>query len=287
MTFLTNCVLIVSIALSYVHGRESQLNDYLILQNPSWNGDSLKMKVNRDFLLSNFYNNVAVATKVIHADSIRINGVCNEIDIHVVRNEFKVCALKFPQSPENKKRCIWNKSNVIKSAEIDTIGAYSGDTVQVQLYDKKNCQKLIQSGILSVAKKSDTPVPSISDCIRITAIRNSEGERILFDMNTRKVLQQHYEGGNQQCGRFVFVTSVSVNGVCASFNAHVFEPKDFENCRHLKGTQFKKCFWTPKLMTKSMLLDSVSAFKGNEVEVKTFRKSSCEDELDSGILTVR
>lgn len=284
--------MVLSITLSFVNARVPQINHYLTLHQLSKNCTSVELNVERDFLLSDFYNNMAVATKVIHADSILIDGICNEIDIHVVTNEFKVCKRKYPYNHYKRKTCIWNKNNVIQSAKIATAGAYAGDSVRVQLYDKKECEKLTYSGTLTVKNIKYTPSPSpkthlISNCLRITAVKNSGGKRILFNMNIWKVLQQHYEGRNQKCGRFVFVESVSVNGVCGSFNAHVFKPKDYEKCQHLKGVAFKKCFWTASLMKKYMFLDSVSAFKGEEVKVKTFRKRRCEEEWDSGMVIVQ
>lgn len=305
-----------------VNGSGPQLGEYLELHNPSENWSSVRLVIHRELLLSDFYENLNVAINILFANSMRINGICNNIDVHFVKHELEVCPEEFPFDDDGRMRCIWNEDNVLSSKELKTRRAFAGSSATIELFKHKFCQKPLFSGKLIVQGKlapkasssarpkvvmppsrsppnpSKTPSsrPSkqvanksgtgIGDCISITSLPKSVGKKIVLRLKVWKVLQQHYYGRKQRCGQFVFVTSVSVNGVCGHFNAHVYKLKDYEKCFKLKGVAFRKCFWTFELMTKSMVLNTRSAFKGKSVEVRTFRKAKCVQEWDKGVVTV-
>lgn len=292
-------------------GGALELGQYISLSPiSSNNGRDIRLRIHRQKMLSDFYAGVDASTKVIHADSMRINGVCNGVDVHFITTAFKQCETDFRGDPARVKSCKWNVGNTIQSADVSTERALIGSFVRVELYDKKNCQVLTGSGTITVTKDGSSPRPNtplppptpsaspssapapkqkvgMARCIRVNAVQRTGGKKVVFAMNIQTVLNEHHEGGTGRCGKFTFVSSVSVNGVCGDFNAHTFNPADFNKCKGLKGADFRKCFWTWPSMTKAKQVPATNGYRGAVVKVQTYRDFNCNNLWDTGFVTVQ
>lgn len=131
---------------------DSNLESCVMLINATEGGDKVVMTIFRDQLvLPHLYEGRGHCRKVVHADSVSVNGVCTNLDLHEDRYEdLKLCRRKFPIKSAAFKRCFWNRNNVSFGGPVNATGAFFNSDVIVTIFDFKNCSKRLAWGKVRV-----------------------------------------------------------------------------------------------------------------------------------------
>lgn len=145
--FLTFCAILCLAAIA-----EAGIDKCIFLMNPRKNGTKVQFHLLvRSRVLPDLYNRKGDCRRVVHADSVKLNGVCTNFDCH--KDDFNLmveCKELSRQGRVKFDRCFWNKDNVTPMGIVGVKNAISGAKVWVQLFDKKNCVDRIEKGTITI-----------------------------------------------------------------------------------------------------------------------------------------
>lgn len=130
----------------------ASLSYCVYLKNPSPDGKEVTLGVYRDTrILPQWYTWRGRCREVVHADSFKVNGVCNNFDIHPwdveARNR---CNYLKAQDSVAFKKCFWNSTTVYESGVVSTRNARVGSVLEVELFDEADCDVKIDEGKILV-----------------------------------------------------------------------------------------------------------------------------------------
>lgn len=326
-TFVSSLVAVHSIFFSIVVAQQNlgHLNTCLSLSNPRNGATAVRLSIFRDqVVLPDFYNNRKPCNAVLHADSVRVGGVCTNLDFHVAsKQQFDACHQSHIGQPLNYKKCVWNKSTVSRGDFVATTRSWVGASVLVELFDKPNCEVKINSGKITVSAsnnksndggggegegdgrtdggagagandKSDevmTQQPknagSLHTCISFRKPQPSGKSVTMLVNRDDKVLPQLYAGSGR-CKHLIRMASVRVAGLCTKADLHQDDRPLFESCkRRFKGVDFKKCFWNSNNFLASLRVQTNRAKVGQYFFVEIFERLNCTLRIDRGFITVQ
>lgn len=260
-------------------------------------------------ILPEFYANSGPCIPMLHADSLKVNGVCNELDFHKDDSQLNnYCKDTF--SGEQYRRCYWNTETVTPDAIVNGNSVGNGNSVTVEMFDHKGCSKSLGSGVFVVQQNAPTTVttptaaPSTSEAptdapqVTVTTAPStnppSTNAPTASDIAPTNVLSScfHFEAagvdgssallvadldtilnqfyaGSGACATIINVDSVSVNGVCNPVDFHPYQKELQDKCRKSKE-DYKRCFWNKDSMVSSAIVDTESAALGDVVTLEIF-----------------
>lgn len=130
---------------------EGRLEKCLVIRNPRLNGTRVDIFLNKRLILNNFYEKTGNCKDMIHADSMKLNHVCTNFDMHTTAPEmWQNCKTLADQKKMRFNPCIWNMDSLLGKGVLETKWAVPGGAVLLQLFDKKNCTDFIESDLLRV-----------------------------------------------------------------------------------------------------------------------------------------
>lgn len=100
--------------------------------------------------LNHFYALEGDCMGIVHVDSIRLDNVCNNVNIHeddpvLLRS----CKDRFGKGLPFRK-CFWNSNTVLNREVLWTNEAKIGKISMVELFDKKDCQEVIGTVFMEI-----------------------------------------------------------------------------------------------------------------------------------------
>lgn len=134
---------------------EAGIEKCLRLSNPSANGRrvSIGFFVNRS--LRDFYNEGGVCSRIVHTDSIRIHGKCNNFNVHKDDTAlFKRCKRRKLVNGELFRTCYWNTRTTSRGGLLETFPLAVGDRVLVQIFDRRDCRDAMASAFVRVRRRT-------------------------------------------------------------------------------------------------------------------------------------
>lgn len=144
----TMIVLLVILLCDSVQGR---LEKCLTFENPRNGGTKVDIVLNTTLILNHFYKGKGPCKRMIHADSMTLNRICTNFDMHAVPGSlWEKCRKLAIGDKSTFNRCLWNKGNVKSRAVLKTKWAVSGGAVDLQLFDKKDCVKHIEGDLMQI-----------------------------------------------------------------------------------------------------------------------------------------
>lgn len=240
-----------------------------------------------DFVLSDFYNRSGDCRRVVHADSFKLNGVCNNIDIHVDNPvELETCRNDHPDfKSEGFTRCRWNERNVLSQTFV-TIGESHSETVDIELYDRARCEDFMLKGKISVGPQAGPN--SISRCLK--ANFDSESSMLKLELISLSNVLSQFHQGKGICKNFVRIRSAFVDNICHEVSFYNGGRTQKIYCKKHQGrsnrSEFKRCVWTKRTVFSTISIPSKRAQTGNEVNIQLFSGRHCSGKIVSGSLVV-
>lgn len=284
MKFINACTLFL--ACLSMHLVNADLNRCFRLKELSPDRKTGKLLLSK-YVLSDFHNKDGDCQKVVHADSIKINGVCNDVSVHKDNlKELKTCFKIHPNIKSDAFiRCRWNKRNVISQSYVSIGKSYSG-RFEIKLYDKAGCELLIEKGTISTVQKTDAN--SISKCLKARYFNSNSKLELKFKSFSNVLSQFRYGWGT--CGNLVRARSALVNNVCHKVSFYTGGKARKAYCKkHLKNgnyNKFKRCVWTKATVSSTVSVPAPRGKFGNEVNVQLFLGVHCSGKIASGSLVV-
>lgn len=104
-------------------------------------------------ILRQFYTDNGICKSILHADSVRLNRVCSNFDVHFHnQSEFKLCEQNGRPGSRLFRKCVWNKKNVRSFAVLRTKWTVPGGAVLIEFYDQPNCRTLLVRDLVQVRR---------------------------------------------------------------------------------------------------------------------------------------
>lgn len=130
---------------------EARLEKCIDIRNPRLNGTKVDVFLNKKVLLEDFYKKSGKCRNVIHADSMKLNHVCTNFDMHTTDpSMWARCKMLANKKEMRFNPCIWNVESLEGKGVLDTKWAVQGGAVLLQLFDKKDCTDFIEGDLLRV-----------------------------------------------------------------------------------------------------------------------------------------
>lgn len=130
---------------------EGRLEKCIVIRNPRLNGTRVDVFLNKRLLLDDFYKKTGTCKDVIHADSMKLNHVCTNFDMHTTApTMWENCKMLADQKKKRFNPCIWNMESLLGKGVLETKWAVPGGAVLLQLFDKKDCTDFIEGDLLRV-----------------------------------------------------------------------------------------------------------------------------------------
>lgn len=134
-------------------GEKGTLAECIYMKNPRANGTKVLLLNYRDWkTLPHHYKQEGTCRRVVHTDSVRVNGVCSNLDFHPDNiNRYRFCVAKFPDKKSIQyRKCIWAPWSVNRGGVVTTTGAKKGATLLVELFDDPDCVKRLVRGRITI-----------------------------------------------------------------------------------------------------------------------------------------
>lgn len=148
MTLAFHSIFILFACICVPHYVCGALSSCLELKSPSSDGSKVRLKIFRDSkVLPEFYSGQGECGKILHVDSVRVNGICNGLDFHEHNVSLQErCAARHGSGSLQFKKCWWNRYTVKSGGTVNTRNAVRGRNLRVELFDHGRCQTLVASG---------------------------------------------------------------------------------------------------------------------------------------------
>lgn len=257
------------------------------LKSPNHDGTRVNLHIYLEkMVLPQFYSGRGPCGIIIHADSVRVNGVCNELDFHTHDvNAQQRCKLKFPRDHLKFKKCWWNRHTVKSGGFVNTERATVGSNVIVQFYDQKRCVDFKSAMSIKVKGVKDAAADDLKTCMSAGKAFRSSPVRLLIFLQKR-VLPELYSGSGT-CGKLAYTRSALVNGKCmeVSFlNNYMEEVRRCERTTRRGTLPFRQCVWNSRTMQSTRYISIPTVLRGNAFHIRFFRSITCTDSLLAGSL---
>lgn len=229
-------------------------------------------------------------TEVMQTKSIGVGDACQNIDISTRSLQHHQLSIKLVKAPH----------------------LLGPKFLYARLYSSRNCRDFISRGVVDIyarrsshlkqlknhrdfsltelARMKKEETGKLSECIYMKGPRENGTKVLLFNYRDWKVLPHHY---NQEgtCRRVIHTDSVKVNGVCSNLDFHPDNIERFRECvakfPDKKSKQYRMCIWTPDVVSRGGLVDTVRAWRGSTVKVELFDHPDCVKRLIKGKIVVR